>query len=208
MNLLVIIDGLPGSGKKDTLKILARLMPDAKCVFDVDPPPYIAEDGILSAKNPCCYNLIQRYYTSRRCRRDMKRKSEGLTVQIRDIFSCRAFQAPHRLHVATSSGWDSLRAINKECPQDQAEEVVWAKLRKENVKRLNILLRPSLSSRALLRSHPENRRRELRSKASQFITLLDKCQRHHGNFKAILSGSPRSMALAIKKIILDEYQKV
>ncbi len=220
----MILDGCPGLSKHKVLRLVAGLLPKARAFSDVNCDDVLLSRSLLECRNPCCFDYFHSEFLSRRLRKDLQIKPRaGVTLRVRDTFSCANFSEPYRL--AASSTWFprknriySRKMVPKFCLDSKAQKCAEAevKSRRGSAKRVVILLRPDNRKTAVecfLNQHEPQRRKELAAAADSFVRLLDLAQMSRADRKPhrVVRHDPSNPKLAaetVADIVRSECKKL
>lgn len=188
----MVLDGCPGLSKHKVLRHLSTLLPNARSINDIDCNNVLLCRSLLECRNPCCYDYFQKTFLHRRLRRDLALKPRpGVTLRVRDTFSCANYSEPYKL--AASSAWFPRKSrvySRKMVPQfnedSSAQKSAEAQVMEKwtTIKRMMILLRTDDRKTAIecfLNQHEPQRKKELAQTAESFIRMLDLAQMTQAN---------------------------
>ena len=207
--LIVVIDGGPSVGKRDILQRISRLLPNARIVKDIDANRILFGRGLLECQNPCCFNRVQSEFIRKRLQRDLQLPPRpGVTVQIRDVFSCDSFDNPFRLFVCNNLGSKDIpnfHFASHKFDQKRAEKRV--RLHRARAKRLSVALRVR-KSEAFIAKHNPKLRTALKEEADCFVKLLNLHQMIEADKVIPILHDPAKAAQCIVDYIRRECLKL
>ena len=221
--LMVIIEGPPASGKRKMLAAIAKMLPCARVLKDVRTQGILDGRGLLTHCSSCCFDRVQGKFVRRRLRNEMDTsRRPGVTIRIRDVFSCRSYEQAYKTCV-----FDAWRGRLEESPLisvppcvteisgEQTAAELCAASQFENQRRLRIiLLTPEDSStERFLQQHDAWRREELKPLARTFVKQLlfhQLLELDTKDYKLVMHSpeNPHATAKAIIEIIKRECTKI